>query len=60
MTGWGRNWWPRPGGVFAAGPAHTFAQVAEAVDRAFGRSDLEHLRMVVLPPLLASWRPRRP
>ncbi|MFI7068953.1 hypothetical protein [Micromonospora sediminicola] len=49
VTGRGRRWWPRPGCVVSAGEEHTFAQLAEAVDRAFGRRDLDHLRMVVLP-----------
>ncbi|SCG58229.1 hypothetical protein [Micromonospora humi] len=104
VTGRGRTWWPRPGRVFAAGPAHTFAQLAGAVDRAFAYvfdlgADWTHLCTVRrehagrppalpalrdgwgdrpdqygpgvgggaacgvppgLPPLLASWRPRRP
>ncbi|MET7831415.1 hypothetical protein [Micromonospora sediminicola] len=49
VTGRGRTWWPRPGRVVTVAPEHTFAQFAEAVDRAFGRWDLDHLRMVVLP-----------
>ncbi|KAB1915604.1 plasmid pRiA4b ORF-3 family protein [Micromonospora sp. AMSO31t] len=49
VTGRGRDWWPRPGRVFAASPVHTFAEFAEAVDVAFGRWDLGHLRMFVLP-----------
>ncbi|MFF5175917.1 hypothetical protein ACFY3U_25285 [Micromonospora sp. NPDC000089] len=49
MTGRGQDWWPRPGRVFAAGAAHTFAELAEAIDVAFGRWDLGHLRMFVLP-----------
>lgn len=49
VTGRGRNWWPRPGRVFTAGPRHTFAELAEAIDVAFGRWDLAHLRMFVLP-----------
>ena len=49
VTGRGRDWWPRPGRVFTASPRHTFAQFAEAVDVAFGRWDLDHLRMFVLP-----------
>ncbi|WP_405090235.1 plasmid pRiA4b ORF-3 family protein [Micromonospora sp. NBC_01392] len=49
MTGRGRDWWPRPGRVFTAHRRHTFAQLAEAIDVAFGRWDLAHLRMVVLP-----------
>ncbi|PWU47182.1 hypothetical protein DLE60_19235 [Micromonospora globispora] len=46
VTGRGRNWWPRPGRVFTAGPGHTFAELAEAIDVAFGRWDLAHLRML--------------
>ncbi|WBB65252.1 hypothetical protein [Micromonospora sp. WMMD812] len=49
VTGRGRDWWPRPGRVFLAGRRHTFAQLAEAIDVAFGRWDLAHLRMFVLP-----------
>ncbi|MFI7215821.1 IS1096 element passenger TnpR family protein [Micromonospora maritima] len=49
VTGRGRRWWPRPGRVVSAGAEHTFAQLAEAVDRAFGRWELDHLRMFVLP-----------
>ncbi|MFF4940727.1 hypothetical protein [Micromonospora sp. NPDC000729] len=49
VTGRGRDWWPRPGRVFAAHRRHTFAQLAEAIDVAFGRWDLAHLRMFVLP-----------
>jgi hypothetical protein len=48
-TGRGRDWWPRPGRVFTAHRRHTFAQLAEAIDVAFGRWDLAHLRMFVLP-----------
>lgn len=40
VTGRGQDWWPRPGRVFAAGSAHTFADLAEAIDVAFGRLDL--------------------
>ncbi|MEV0726575.1 hypothetical protein AB0I37_27820 [Micromonospora purpureochromogenes] len=49
VTGRGQDWWPRPGRVFAASSAHTFADLAEAIDVAFGRWDLGHLRMFVLP-----------
>ncbi|WP_446218111.1 IS1096 element passenger TnpR family protein [Micromonospora sp. IBHARD004] len=49
VTGRGQDWWPRPGRVFAASSAHTFADLAEAIDVAFGRRDLDHLRMFVLP-----------
>ncbi|MBU8858588.1 plasmid pRiA4b ORF-3 family protein [Micromonospora sp. WMMB482] len=49
VTGRGRFWWPRPGRLFVASPCHTFAQLAEVIDVAFGRRDLEHLRTIVLP-----------
>lgn len=32
-----------------AGPSHTFAQLAEAIDVAFARWDLSHLHMFELP-----------
>lgn len=35
--------WPRPGRIFAASPAHTFAQLATAIDDAFARWDRSHL-----------------
>ncbi|WBB78485.1 hypothetical protein O7606_19965 [Micromonospora sp. WMMD882] len=35
--------------MFTAHRRHTFAQLAEAIDVAFGRWDLAHLRMFVLP-----------
>jgi hypothetical protein len=34
---------PPPGRVIAAGPRHTFAQLAEAIDTAFARWELSHL-----------------
>ncbi len=34
---------PSPGRVFIVGPSHSFADLAEAVDAAFGRWDLSHL-----------------
>jgi hypothetical protein len=34
---------PPPGRIFAVGPAHTFEQLAAAIDRAFARWDLSHL-----------------
>jgi hypothetical protein len=49
VTGRGQDWWPRPGRVFAASSAHTFADLAVAIDAASGRRDLDHLRMFVLP-----------
>lgn len=44
VEGGGRTFWPRPGRTFAAGPGHTFASLADAIDAAFGRWDLSHLR----------------
>ena len=35
--------WPRPGRLFAAARAHTFAQLAVAIDDAFGRWDRARL-----------------
>jgi Plasmid pRiA4b ORF-3-like protein len=32
-----------PGRVFAVGPSHTFGQLADAINAAFGRWDLSHL-----------------
>lgn len=32
-----------PGRIFAVGPAHSFEQLADAVNAAFGRWDLSHL-----------------
>ena len=34
---------PPPGRVFIVGPAHSFADFAEAIDAAFARWDLSHL-----------------
>ncbi len=36
---------PPPGRTMIVGPAHTFADLAAAVDRAFARWDLSHLHM---------------
>jgi hypothetical protein len=35
--------WPPPGRVLAVGPAHTFADLARAIDGAFARWDRAHL-----------------
>jgi hypothetical protein len=43
VEGRGRYYWPRPGRVFAAARSHTFAQLAHAIDEAFGRWDFAHL-----------------
>ena len=44
VEGGGKTFWPRPGRTFAAGGAHTFADLADAIDTAFARWDLAHLR----------------
>ena len=43
VEGRGDRFWPRPGRVFAAARRHTFADLAEAIDDAFGRWDRAHL-----------------
>jgi Plasmid pRiA4b ORF-3-like protein len=43
IEGRGNILWPRPGRLFATSRAHTFAQLAEAIDAAFARWDLAHL-----------------
>jgi hypothetical protein len=40
--------WPYPGRVFAVGPAHTFADLARAIDSAFARWDLFHRSVFTL------------
>ncbi len=40
---------PPPGRVMIAGPSHTFAQLATAIDAAFARWDLSHLHEFELP-----------
>jgi hypothetical protein len=40
---------PAPGRVMIVGPSHTFAQLARAIDAAFGRWDLSHLHEFELP-----------
>jgi hypothetical protein len=49
IGGRGETLWPIPGRIFAVGPSHTFAQLGEAVDLAFARWDLAHLRRFDLP-----------
>ncbi|MGI8522969.1 MAG: UPF0158 family protein [Nocardioides sp.] len=44
LGGRGKALWPMPGRVFAVGPSHTFAELGEAIDLAFARWDLAHLR----------------
>ncbi|MFF4509152.1 hypothetical protein [Streptomyces sp. NPDC001401] len=48
VSGGGADIWPRPGRIFAAARSHSFAQLAEAVDAAFGRWDLSHLHLFTL------------
>jgi hypothetical protein len=43
VEGRGDVFWPRPGRVFAASRAHTFVDLASAVDDAFARWDRAHL-----------------
>jgi len=65
LGGRGQHLWPYPGRVFAVGPAHTFAEMARAVDNAFARWDLSHLslytladgRVVTDAESGGSWRP---
>jgi hypothetical protein len=48
VAGQGVEVWPRPGRVFAAARSHSFAQLADAIDVAFGRWDLAHLHLFTL------------
>lgn len=48
IGGRGADLWPRPGRIFAAARSHSFAQLARAIDLAFGRWDLAHLHMFTL------------
>ena len=48
LGGRGEQPWPYPGRVFAVGPAHTFADLARAIDNAFARWDLSHLSLFTL------------
>lgn len=49
LGGRGETLWPTPGRVFAVGPSHTFTDFAVAIDAAFARWDLSHLRVFTLP-----------
>jgi hypothetical protein len=46
--GHGADVWPRPGRILAAARTHSFAQLAQAIDLAFGRWDLAPLHMFTL------------
>lgn len=48
LGGGGQDLWPWPGRIFAVGPSHTFAQLAEAINDAFARWDRAHLSMFTL------------
>jgi hypothetical protein len=48
VSGRGRDLWPRPGRILAAARSHSFRQLADAVDAAFGRWDLAHMHMFTL------------
>ena len=48
VSGRGTDFWPRPGREFAAAQSHTFDQLATAIDLAFARWDLAHMRSFTL------------
>ncbi len=48
VSGGARDFWPRPGRTLIASRSHTFEQLAEAIDNAFGRRDLSHLHEFTL------------
>ena len=48
LGGRGVELWPWPGRVFAVGPAHTFKDLATAIDDAFARWDRSHLSLFTL------------
>ena len=48
VEGHGEHYWPRPGRIFAAARAHTFEQLANAIDDAFARWDRSHLQEFTL------------
>lgn len=43
LGGRGEDLDPPPGRIFICGPAHSFGQLADAINGAFGRWDLSHL-----------------
>ena len=45
VSGRGQDLWPRPGRDFAAARRHTFADLAAAINHAFGRWDHAHLHL---------------
>ena len=48
VSGNGHRFWPRPGRILLASPRHTFAQLADTIDTAFGRWDRAHLHQFFL------------
>ena len=48
IGGRGEELWPRPGRIFAVGPAHTFQDFADAINTAFSRWDIAHLNEFTL------------
>lgn len=48
LGGRGTELWPWPGRVLAVGPSHTFLDLADAINGAFGRWDRSHLSMFTL------------
>src|ERR1022692_2398489 len=48
IEGHGEQYWPRPGGIFAAARSHTFKQLADATGDAFARWDRSHLQEFTL------------
>jgi hypothetical protein len=48
LGGLGMDCDPSPGRIFLVGPAHTFEQLAEAIDVAFARWDRSHLHVFEL------------
>ena len=48
VSGNAERFWPRPGRIFVASPRHTFAQLADAINDAFGRWDRSHLHQFFL------------
>ena len=48
LGGRGEELWPWPGRIFAVGPSHTFMDLTDAINDAFGRWDRSHLSMFTL------------
>lgn len=48
LGGRGEELWPGPGRILAVGPSHTFMDLADAINGAFGRWDRSHQSMFTL------------